>query len=117
RVHGAGGHEGSPVARLEVWRREVDALFAHARPSTREGLALEPHVSRYGMKRADFDRLLEVLAIDARGDAIETEEDLARYCAGVAAAPGYLSLSVFGCPEAPAHPHPRGAAAPIAPHL
>jgi phytoene synthase len=103
---------GSPhaSARLEVWRREVAALFGQGALATPEGRALAPFVSRYGMKRADFDKLMEGLARDARGEALETEEDLARYCLGVAAAPGFLSLSIFGCPEARAYAHRLGLA-------
>lgn len=103
---------GSPDAsrRLEVWRREVAALYGDGVVSTPEGRALEPFVHRYGMKRPDFDRLIEGLSSDARGEALETEEDLARYCLGVAAAPGFLSLSIFGCPEARAYAHRLGLA-------
>jgi phytoene synthase len=103
---------GSPDAsrRLDVWRNEVAGLFDQGVLSTPEGRALAPFVARYGMKHADFDRLMEGLAHDARGEAIETEEDLARYCLGVAAAPGFLSLSIFGCPEARAYAHRLGLA-------
>jgi phytoene synthase len=97
-------------ARLDVWRREVAALFGQGAVSTPEGRALAPFVARYGMKHADFDRLMEGLARDARGEVLETEEDLARYCLGVAAAPGFLSLSIFGCPEARAYAHRLGLA-------
>lgn len=97
-------------ARLAVWRDEVAAFFGEGPVSTPEGKALAPFVGRYGMKRPDFDRLMDELARDARGDALETEEDLARYCLGVAAAPGFLSLSIFGCPEARAYAHRLGLA-------
>jgi phytoene synthase len=103
---------GSPDAsrRLDVWRNEVGALFGQGVLSTPEGLALAPFVARYGMEHGDFDRLIEGLAHDAQGEAIETEEDLARYCLGVAAAPGFLSLSIFGCPEARSYAHRLGLA-------
>jgi phytoene synthase len=101
---------GNASARLEVWKGEVAALFGQGALTTPEGLALAPYVARYGMKRADFDRLIEGLARDARGEALETEDDLARYCLGVAAAPGFLSLSIFGCPEARAYAHRLGLA-------
>jgi len=109
-VDGLPGGSPEVAGRLQAWRAEVASLFGEGSPSTPEGRALQPYVSRYGMKRADFDRLMDGLARDARGEAIESEEDLARYCLGVAAAPGFLSLSIFGCPEARAYAHRLGLA-------
>jgi phytoene synthase len=106
-VDGASARDASS---LDLWRHEVDALYGFGAPRTPEGAALAPYVPRYGMERRDFETLLEGLASDARGDVIGTEEDLARYCLGVAAAPGFLSLAIFGCPEARDYAHRLGLA-------
>jgi len=102
--------DAGPASSLEVWRREVAALYGDGTPSTPQGTALAPLVARYGLLRADFETFLEGLASDVRGDVIETEEDLERYCLGVAAAPGFLSLAIFGCPEARDYAHRLGLA-------
>jgi len=102
--------DGQATSSLDVWWREVEALYGRGTPGTSEGTALSPHIGRYGLERGDFEIFLEGLASDARGDVIETEEDLERYCVGVAAAPGFLSLAIFGCPEARVYAHRLGLA-------
>lgn len=102
--------DGQAASSLDVWRREVEALYGRGASVTPEGKALAPYVSRYGLERGDFEIFLEGLASDARADVIETEEDLERYCVGVAAAPGFLSLAIFGCPEARVYAHRLGLA-------
>jgi len=109
-VDGTPASSHAAALHLEGWRREVGALYGQGALVTPEGRALAPFVARYGMKRADFERLLDGLGLDARGEALATEDDLARYCLGVAAAPGFLSLSIFGCPEARAYAHRLGLA-------
>jgi phytoene synthase len=99
--------------RLDGWRREVNALYGEGVPATVEGRALLPHVARYSLGRADFERLLGALALDVNGAGFATESDLARYCEGVAASPGYLALCIFGCPESRAYAHHLGLALQI----
>lgn len=102
--------DAGPATSLDVWRREVAALYGGGAPGTPQGTALARFVAPYGLLRADFETFLEGLASDARGDVIESEEDLERYCLGVAAAPGFLSLAIFGCPEARDYAHRLGLA-------
>jgi len=109
-VDGTATSASAAALHLEGWRHEVCALYGQGALATPEGRALAPFVSRYSMQRPDFETLLDGLSLDARGETLETEDDLARYCLGVAAAPGFLSLSIFGCPEARAYAQRLGLA-------
>jgi phytoene synthase len=93
----------SPAQAAEAvvtWRGEVDAMYGTGTPRTSEARALAPVARHYGMHKEDFDRLLSALEDDARATRYAREADFARYCDGVAGAPGCLSLAIFGCPEA-----------------
>jgi phytoene synthase len=96
--------------RLGVIREQVAALYGHGSLQLPEALELAPYIEPYKLQREHLDRLLDALARDIRGPAIETEADLTSYCEGVAAAPGHLSLAIFGCPEASAYADTLGLA-------
>jgi phytoene synthase len=86
--------------RLELFRRQVGALYGEGPLEVPEALALAPYVRPFELERSHFEHLLDALACDIHGPVITTEDDLIHYCEGVASAPGYLSLAIFGCPEA-----------------
>ena len=98
------------AARLAYWRAEVAALYGDGVPASDETRALAPYVAAYGMARADFERLLDALALDLEGPRLAALADLEGYCEGVAASPGYLALAVFGCPGARPYAHRLGLA-------
>lgn len=95
---------------LARWAREVETFYDGGSPHTAEGRALAAFVPQYGLERRDFESFLHGLALDVEGADFVTEEDLARYCEGVASSPGYLALAIFGCPEAREYAHRLGLA-------
>jgi phytoene synthase len=94
------GDLASRNAELEVWRRDVDSLYAGG-PAGRMGFLAED-VRRFGLKREDFQAIIDGMQMDLdadiRGPSLET---LDLYCDRVASAVGRLSVRVFGMPEAP----------------
>jgi phytoene synthase len=84
------------LAALDLWRAEIDALYAGA-PRHLVARALFRPVRRYGLRRSDFLTLIDGMEMDAREDI--RAPDLAAldlYCARVASAVGHLSVHVFG---------------------
>lgn len=94
-----GGPRETRKAELESWRRDIDALYAGSPPPRVRPLA-DP-VARYGLKRDDFQAIIDGMAMDAEADIIApSEEVLDLYCDRVASAVGRLSVRIFGMPEA-----------------
>ena len=53
------------TAALEKWRREVGARLRGATPETPQGVALQPFVEPFHLPRAQFDALVDGVAMDA----------------------------------------------------
>ncbi len=93
---------GAPEARaaaLAEWRGEIDALYAGrpGRPLTR---ALAGAVARFGLRREDFEAVIDGVSMDAAPGMVAPDlARLERYCARVAGAVGLLSVRVFGCAD------------------
>ena len=87
-------------ARLEQWRRDVADLYAGGDGGAAAFLA--PAVRRFGLARADFDAVIDGMAMDvARDICWPPHAELDLYCDRVASAVGRLSVRVFGMEEAP----------------
>ena len=88
------------LADLEGWRADIDSLFAGHSPSQLGDLA--EAVRRFGLKHADFDAVIDGMAMDAAGDIRAPDwATLDLYCDRVASAVGRLSVRIFGMgPEA-----------------
>lgn len=81
---------------LAAWRDEIDALFA-GRPASGIGHALLPGVAAFGLPRAEFELLIEGMAMDADGPIVAPlRATLSRYTRRVAGAVGALSIRIFG---------------------
>jgi phytoene synthase len=94
------GSRAERAAQLDVWRGDIEALYA-GRAGGNAGF-LEPHVQRYGMRKADFLTVIDGMAMDVAEDI--RGPDLALldlYCDRVASAVGRLSIKVFGMQEEP----------------
>jgi squalene synthase HpnD len=94
------GTRAERVARLAVWRQDLDALYA-GRPTPLSAF-LAPHVSAYGLRKADFSAVIDGMGMDIERDI--RAPDLATldlYCERVASAVGRLSIKVFGMEEGP----------------
>jgi phytoene synthase len=90
-----GGPSARRLADLERWRGRIDHLFAADPPAKLGDLA--EAVRRFGLRRADFNAVIDGMAMDAAGDI--RAPDWARldlYCDRVASAVGRLSVRIFG---------------------
>ena len=81
---------------IERWRRELAACYDGSMPSTPQGQALAPLVSRFGLPRPAFEALIEGVAMDLGSRRYETFADLYEYCIRVASAVGHVCVEIFG---------------------
>jgi presqualene diphosphate synthase len=94
------GDRSARAAALDQWRRDLDALFAGRDPG-QAGLVAEA-VRRFGLDRADFESVIDGMAMDvARDICWPAIDELDLYCDRVASAVGRLSVRVFGMPRSP----------------
>jgi squalene synthase HpnD len=86
------------IAMLDAWRRDLDELYA-GRIHQRCAWLAEP-VRRYHLDRADFEAVIEGMAMDVEEDICAPDwNTLDLYCDRVASAVGRLSVRVFGMNE------------------
>ena len=89
------GPSAERMADLERWRAGIDGLFA-ARPPANFGDLAEA-VRRFGLRQADFDAVIDGMAMDAADDMRAPDwATLDLYCDRVASAVGRLSVRIFG---------------------
>lgn len=85
---------------LDQWRGELDALF-DGHPRRALSRALEAPIAAFGLRRRDFDAILDGVAMDAAGPLRAPDmATLELYGARVAGAVGLLSVRIFGCRDA-----------------
>ena len=85
---------------LDRWRRDLDDLYA-GKPGGQAAF-LGPAVRRFGLARADFEAVIDGMAMDTAGDIVApSAAELDLYCDRVASAVGRLSVRVFGMEPAP----------------
>ena len=94
--------EGGPreVRRLQLdrWREAIDNVFAGHQPDLARSLA--GAIQRFGLRRADFQAVIDGMDMDVAGDIRAPElAMLDLYCDRVASAVGRLSVRVFGMNE------------------
>lgn len=86
------------LAALQVWRDDIDALYA-GHPTPR----VQPYakwVTKFGLRRADFIAVIDGMEMDIPADIRAPSNDvLDLYCDRVASAVGRLSVKVFGLPD------------------
>lgn len=80
---------------LATWRAEVGRVFEGGQPLTPEGRALQPFVEPAHLPRAEFDALIDGVAMDAAGTRYATFADLEPYCHRVASAVGLICAEIF----------------------
>lgn len=81
---------------LERWRHEVRRVFGGERPETPQGQALQPFVHRFRLPEAQFNALIEGVAMDAQPLRFRTYEELEPYCHRVASSVGLMCAEIFG---------------------
>src|SRR4029079_11517497 len=67
------------------------------RPSTPQGRALQPLVSRFNLPRQAFEDVIDGVAMDLDTTRYATFDDLFEYCRRVASAVGLICIRIFGC--------------------
>ena len=84
------------AAALNEWRTEIDRIFDGARPATAQGAALQPFVMPFRLPRAQFEALIDGVAMDATPRRFQTFDDLEPYCHRVASSVGLMCAEIFG---------------------
>lgn len=94
------GDRAARAAALDEWRRDLDSLYAGRDP--RQAALVTEAVRRFGLDRADFDAVVDGMAMDvARDIRWPSLNELDLYCDRVASAVGRLSVRIFGMPPGP----------------
>ena len=84
------------LAQLAVWRQEVENLYAGL-PGNPVCRALAGPVARFGLRKEDFQALIDGMEMDSeQALRIRDMNELRLYCDRVACAVGRLSIRVFG---------------------
>jgi phytoene synthase len=95
-----GGTRASREEALQQWRGAINALYRGGDPGP--AAFLRPAVDRFGLRREDFEAVIDGMAMDvARDIRWPTMAELDLYCDRVASAVGRLSVRVFGMDEEP----------------
>ena len=87
------------AAALDGWRREVALVFSGGQPATRQGQALQPFVGPFHLPRAQFEALIDGVAMDATPRRYATFAELEPYCHRVASSVGLMCAEIFGYSE------------------
>jgi phytoene synthase len=82
-------------AALALWRREIELIFTGQAPETPQGRDLQPFVKPCHLPRAQFEALVDGVAMDAEGRQYATFEELEPYCHRVASAVGLICAEIF----------------------
>ncbi len=87
------------LSALQVWRGDIDALYAGNPPPRLRDYAAS--VKQFGMRRDDFLAVIDGMEMDVPAEIRAPDEaTLDLYCDRVASAVGRLSVKVFGLPDA-----------------
>jgi phytoene synthase len=87
---------GSAGEALASWRDEVARCFEATTPTTEQGRALQPLISRFHLPRRPFEDLIDGVAMDAMRRRYRTFDELREYCYRVASTVGLICLEIFG---------------------
>jgi presqualene diphosphate synthase len=94
------GERPARAAALDRWRADLDDLYSGGAGG--QAAFLRGAVDRFGLRRDDFDAVIDGMATDVEADfRWRPWADLDLYCDRVASAVGRLSVRVFGMDEAP----------------
>jgi phytoene synthase len=81
---------------LDMWRAEIEALYAGA-PQSAVGQALSAPTASYDLPKAEFLGMIDGMAMDADGPIrAPSQEKLSLYTRRVAGTVGILSIRIFG---------------------
>jgi phytoene synthase len=80
---------------LDGWRAEVGRLFSGEPPLTRQGATLQPFVAPFHLPRAQFDALIDGVAMDVTPQRFVSFAELETYCHRVASSVGLICAEIF----------------------
>ena len=83
------------AASLAAWRQELAAVY-EGRPSTPQGIALQPFVGRFNLPRAQFEALIDGVEMDLSLHRYPDFDTLLQYCHRVASSVGLICVEIFG---------------------
>lgn len=81
---------------LDGWRDEVARVFGAGEPLTPQGKALKELGKPFNLPRAEFDALIDGVAMDITPQRFQTFADLEPYCHRVASSVGLICAEIFG---------------------
>lgn len=84
---------------LDMWRAEIRRVFEAGTPETPQGRQLQPFVTPFHLPRAQFEALVDGVAMDASPRRFATFADLEPYCHRVASSVGLMCAEIFGYRE------------------
>jgi phytoene synthase len=94
------GDRTSRAEQLDQWRADLAELYAGGKGG--QAAFLAPAIHRFGLARADFEAVIDGMAMDVDRDICwPSHSELDLYCDRVASAVGRLSVRVFGMEERP----------------
>jgi len=83
-------------ALLDGWRQDIERLYA-GEPTTATTVALRPAIENFGLRREDFQAIIDGMEMDAPPRVrIADLDELLLYCDRVACAVGRLCVRIFG---------------------
>jgi phytoene synthase len=85
---------GSPLERLNEWRREIDACF-EGRPKRSVTRRLAATLERFPMPKAYFEELISGCEMDLVRSRYDTFDELYQYCYRVASTVGLMCIEIF----------------------
>jgi phytoene synthase len=86
----------SAAAAVRHWRAELARVFDAGPPVTPQGRQLQPVVEPFHLPRAQFEALIDGVAMDIAPRRYQTFADLEAYCHRVASAVGLICAEIFG---------------------
>jgi phytoene synthase len=92
--------EAPQAAKLEGiarWRRELEAVYGDAAPTTPVSARLRRAVADFGIRREDMEAVIDGCAMDITQHRYQTWDELYTYCYRVASAVGLMCVRIFGC--------------------
>lgn len=93
------GPKAARLAKLEVWRDEIERLYAGKMSELTKGFAAP--ITTFGLKKVDFLAVIDGMQMDVARDIRAPDwNELDLYCDRVASAVGRLSAKIFGIDDA-----------------
>jgi len=81
---------------IAFWRTELARCYNGERPTSAQGMRLQPFIGRFDLPREGFDDVIDGVEMDLDRTRYETFDELLQYCRRVASAVGLICIRIFG---------------------